>query len=117
MNRRGFLGMFATASVATTIARRVQVRDITPSPPGFISWTDLRFRLSESPAIRVTWKPYGPLDFIDLPSPAIGLMATQFGVSFHCADGCLYHLTGHPGFSETWSIHAVADIARAPRNY
>ena len=116
MNRRSFFGILAGATAAASVTVKAKPK----GPDWLIRWTDLGIRVQKSDTRRLSYLPHGPLDFLQLPAPIIELMVTDFGVSFHCANGCLYHLNGHPGFQETWTIRAVADIysiAPRTRNY
>lgn len=58
---------------------------------------------------RFVYAPYRELDFIELPAPILAVGAGPFGVTFQCADGGLYWLTGEPLYPiETWNIRLVA---------
>lgn len=110
MNRRGFFASLIAAPVAVTLSR-VQMRDEHQPIPGFVSWLDIGVRVMDQPYDRITWKPYGPNDWIGLPAPVIGIMASDHGVTLHCVDGCIRHLDGHPGFPETWRVRDLAHSA------
>lgn len=65
-------------------------------------------RVPEFPC-QFAYQPYGESDWIALPAPIITHTTSEAcGVTFHCADGRVYHLFGDPSNPlGTWRIHEV----------
>jgi hypothetical protein len=71
-------------------------------------WSDVEIRRAEYDDTMFVWKPYGELDFITLPSSIRSIGVGPNGVTFQCADGRLYYLTGDPCDIDTWAIRSFA---------
>lgn len=76
-----------------------------------ITWADLALRLVPAEhANRVRWRSDDELDYLDLPAPPVALLPSMYGVTFHCVDGGIYHLDGHPAHVETWRVQLIHKV-------
>lgn len=120
MNRRGFFKRLGQTAVGAAVVADVATEFTHKEFAGVCSWSARPegrwgvkdFTVSAQDARRVSWSPHGPADWLELSAPILSLMASDFGVSFHCADGCLYHLAGDPNLQDTWVVRALADVYR-----